>query len=231
MGEELRSVHSLSGGESFLVSLSLALGLASLTSERVRVESLFIDQGFGSLDPDTLNVAMGALMQLESQGRKVGVISHVQEMTDAIPVQIPVQKGRGGTSRIVILGSPCLSDSEDRGGICRVDSPAGESVGENLISEVAVRMKAVLQREAVAGRAKVSTRALRDELGRSPKASCERGQRLQIGTHDHEPTCVEFADVATAAILAGFAFLCLVGIFPTFGCKPHVHFDRGYRLR
>jgi len=168
MGEEVRSVHSLSGGESFLVSLSLALGLASLTSERVRVESLFIDEGFGSLDPDTLNVAMGALMQLESQGRKVGVISHVQEMTDAIPVQIRVQKGRGGASRIVIPGSPCLGDAEDRGGLCRVDSPAGESVGENLIGEVAVRMKAVLQRETAAGRAKVSTRALRDELGCSP---------------------------------------------------------------
>ena len=168
MGEEVRSVHSLSGGESFLVSLSLALGLASLTSERVRVESLFIDEGFGSLDPDTLNVAMGALMQLESQGRKVGVISHVQEMTDAIPVQIRVQKGRGGASRIVIPGSPCLGDAEDRGGLCRVDSPAGESVGENLIGAVAVRMKAVLQRETAAGRAKVSTRALRDELGCSP---------------------------------------------------------------
>ncbi|HOY03362.1 MAG TPA: SbcC/MukB-like Walker B domain-containing protein, partial [Zoogloea sp.] len=82
MGDELRSVHSLSGGESFLVSLALALGLASLSSHRVRVESLFIDEGFGSLDADSLRVAMEALDSLQAQGRKVGVISHVQEMTE-----------------------------------------------------------------------------------------------------------------------------------------------------
>lgn len=168
MGDEVRSVHSLSGGESFLVSLSLALGLASLTSERVRVESLFIDEGFGSLDPDTLNVAMGALMQLESQGRKVGIISHVQEMTDAIPVQIRVEKGRGGASRVVIPGTESVSHSDDNGGICRVDNPAGESVIGTHTGDLAVRMKAALQRETDAGRTKVSTRALREELGCSP---------------------------------------------------------------
>ncbi|MCX8517877.1 MAG: exonuclease SbcC, partial [Rhodoferax sp.] len=75
MGDELRSVHSLSGGESFLVSLALALGLASLSSHRVKVESLFIDEGFGSLDSDSLRLAMDALDQLQGQGRKVGVIS------------------------------------------------------------------------------------------------------------------------------------------------------------
>ncbi len=104
MEDERRSIHSLSGGESFLVSLALALGLASLTSNRVRIESLFIDEGFGSLDPATLNTAMGALMQLESQGRKVGVISHVAEMSDLIPVQVKVIKGRGGKSTIEIPG-------------------------------------------------------------------------------------------------------------------------------
>ena len=102
MGDERRSVHSLSGGESFLVSLSLALGLASLTSSRLKIESLFIDEGFGSLDPETLNTALSALMHLEAQGRKVGVISHVTEMTDAIPVQVKVVKCRGGASKIVI---------------------------------------------------------------------------------------------------------------------------------
>ena len=168
MGDEVRSVHSLSGGESFLVSLSLALGLASLTSERVRVESLFIDEGFGSLDPETLNVAMGALMQLESQGRKVGIISHVQEMTDAIPVQIRIEKGRGGASRVVIPGSESVSRSDDKGGISRVDNPAGESVSGTHTDGLAVRMMAVLQRETDAGRTKVSTRALREELGCSP---------------------------------------------------------------
>ncbi|UUZ53668.1 hypothetical protein LP419_34125 [Massilia sp. H-1] len=94
MGGEIRSVNSLSGGESFLVSLALALGLASLSSNRVRVESLFIDEGFGSLDADTLRVAMDALDGLQSMGRKVGVISHVQEMTERIATRILVQLGR-----------------------------------------------------------------------------------------------------------------------------------------
>ena len=102
MGDEQRSVHSLSGGESFLVSLALALGLASLSSNRVRVESLFIDEGFGSLDADTLRIAMDALDSLQSQGRKVGVISHVQEMTERIAVKIWVQRSTGGQSRLHI---------------------------------------------------------------------------------------------------------------------------------
>lgn len=102
MGDEMRSVHSLSGGESFLVSLALALGLASLSSNRVRVESLFIDEGFGSLDADTLSVAMNALDNLQAMGRKVGVISHVQEMTERISTRILVQKTTGGKSRIVV---------------------------------------------------------------------------------------------------------------------------------
>ncbi len=112
MGDERRSIHSLSGGESFLVSLALALGLASLTSNRLRIESLFIDEGFGSLDSATLTTAMNALMQLEAQGRKVGVISHVTEMADAIPVQIKIEKGRGGASRLSVPGAePLLCDA------------------------------------------------------------------------------------------------------------------------
>lgn len=102
MDGQQRSVHSLSGGESFLVSLGLALGLASLTSSRLRIESLFIDEGFGSLDAETLRVALNALSHLESQGRKVGVISHVSEMVDAIPVQVRVVRGAGGASKIVV---------------------------------------------------------------------------------------------------------------------------------
>lgn len=102
MGGEIRSVHSLSGGESFLVSLALALGLASLSSQRVKVESLFIDEGFGSLDADSLRVAMDALDQLQAQGRKVGVISHVQEMTERIAVQIQVKRLSGGQSYIKV---------------------------------------------------------------------------------------------------------------------------------
>jgi exonuclease SbcC len=104
MGDEPRSVHSLSGGESFLVSLALALGLASLSSNRVKVESLFIDEGFGSLDADTLRMAMDALDGLQSLGRKVGVISHVQEMTERIATRILVQRGAGGKSTVSVQG-------------------------------------------------------------------------------------------------------------------------------
>lgn len=102
MGDEVRTVYSLSGGESFLVSLALALGLASLSSSRMKVESLFIDEGFGSLDPNTLNIAMDALERLHNQGRKVGVISHVQEMTERIPVQIKVSKHQSGRSKVEV---------------------------------------------------------------------------------------------------------------------------------
>ena len=102
MGDELRSVHSLSGGESFLVSLALALGLASLSSNRVRVESLFIDEGFGSLDADSLRVAMDALDNLQALGRKVGVISHVQEMTERIGTRINVRRMAGGQSKVTV---------------------------------------------------------------------------------------------------------------------------------
>jgi exonuclease SbcC len=102
MGGEIRSVNSLSGGESFLVSLALALGLASLSSNRVKVESLFIDEGFGSLDSDTLGVAMDALDALQSLGRKVGVISHVQEMTERISTKVLVRPAGGGNSAITV---------------------------------------------------------------------------------------------------------------------------------
>lgn len=104
MGDEVRTVYSLSGGESFIVSLALALGLASLSSSRMKVESLFIDEGFGSLDPATLNIAMDALERLHNQGRKVGVISHVQEMTERIPVQITVSKQQSGKSKVEVIG-------------------------------------------------------------------------------------------------------------------------------
>ena len=94
-----RRICSGSGGETFLVSLALALGLASLSSNRVRVESLFIDEGFGSLDSDTLGVAMDALQSL---GRKVGVISHVQEMTERIATKVLVRPAGGGSSAITV---------------------------------------------------------------------------------------------------------------------------------
>jgi len=104
MGDELRSVHSLSGGETFLVSLALALGLASMASSKLKIESLFIDEGFGSLDPESLQIAMDALDSLQAQGRKVAVISHVAEMHERIPVQIQVQRQGNGQSGLKIVG-------------------------------------------------------------------------------------------------------------------------------
>lgn len=102
MCDEVRTVHSLSGGESFLVSLALALGLSSLSSNRMKVESLFIDEGFGSLDAETLRVAMDTLESLRTQGRKIGVISHVQEMTERIPARICVNRAGNGRSFLEI---------------------------------------------------------------------------------------------------------------------------------
>lgn len=102
---DIRSVHSLSGGESFLISLALALGLSSLSSNKMNIESLFIDEGFGSLDIDTLRVAMSALEHLQTQGRKIGVISHVQEMTEQIKVKIEVRKTANGKSKVEVTES------------------------------------------------------------------------------------------------------------------------------
>lgn len=101
---EVRSVHSLSGGESFLISLALALGLSSLSSNKMKIESLFIDEGFGALDIDTLSIAMDALDNLQTQGRKIGVISHVEEMKERITTQIQVLKSANGKSTIRVIG-------------------------------------------------------------------------------------------------------------------------------
>jgi len=86
----------LSGGESFLVSLSLALALSELSSGRSRLESLFLDEGFGTLDSETLN----ALESLRLSGRTIGVISHIDQLTRRIPVRIDVKRTGVGTSTI-----------------------------------------------------------------------------------------------------------------------------------
>ena len=104
MADDVRSVHSLSGGESFLVSLALALGLASLSSNKTQVESLFIDEGFGSLDPETLDIAIASLDTLQALGRKVGVISHVPILVERIGAKVVVEKQGGGRSNVVIVG-------------------------------------------------------------------------------------------------------------------------------
>ena len=102
MADEVRSVHSLSGGESFLVSLALALGLASLSSNKIQVESLFIDEGFGSLDQETLDIAIASLDTLQSLGRKVGVISHVPVLVERIGAKVVVEKMGGGQSMVSV---------------------------------------------------------------------------------------------------------------------------------
>ena len=103
MGDERRSTRSLSGGERFLASLALALALSGLEGRRSFVDTLFIDEGFGSLDAATLDVAIDALESLQSEGRKVGVISHVAAMHERIPVQIRVIRAGLGLSRVAVV--------------------------------------------------------------------------------------------------------------------------------
>ncbi len=97
-GDVVRGVNTLSGGESFIVSLSLALGLSSLASQKISIDSLFLDEGFGTLDSDSLELALNALNQLQSSGKMVGVISHVEALKERIPLQIKVQPRGDGTS-------------------------------------------------------------------------------------------------------------------------------------
>jgi exonuclease SbcC len=108
-GEELRSTRSLSGGERFLVSLAMALALSGLGGRQTFADTLFIDEGFGSLDSDTLDVAIDALETLQSQGRNVGVISHVEAMKERIPIQIRVVKQGGGKSAVSIVGHETMA--------------------------------------------------------------------------------------------------------------------------
>lgn len=104
MDGETRSVASLSGGESFLTALAISLAIANMASGSMKIESLFIDEGFGTLDVSSLHMVMNALDQLQSQGRKVILISHIQEMHERIPVQIQVQPIGSGSSRIEVVG-------------------------------------------------------------------------------------------------------------------------------
>lgn len=103
LGEERRSVRTLSGGETFIVSLALALALSDLASKNVKIESLFIDEGFGSLDPETLEVAISILEQLQVESNKtIGIISHIEFLKDSIVTQIQLEKNSSGFSNIVI---------------------------------------------------------------------------------------------------------------------------------
>ena len=104
MGDEVRPVSSLSGGEGFLVSLALALALSSLSSDGGSIGSLFIDEGFGTLDADTLEVAIAALEALQHGGRQVGVISHVRGFAEKIGAQVRVVPEGAGLSRVEVSG-------------------------------------------------------------------------------------------------------------------------------
>ena len=101
-----RSIETLSGGEQFLASLSLAFGLSDVVqsySGSVRLDSIFIDEGFGSLDQDTLDTAMKALSQIQKMGRTVGIISHVSELKNRIATQIQVHPFKNGGSSITMI--------------------------------------------------------------------------------------------------------------------------------
>lgn len=98
-----RPMESLSGGESFLASLALALGLSELASRHHPIDSLFIDEGFGTLDSETLEVALSALENLRSRGKTIGLISHVDLLKERLTTQVRVIRGAGGTSRIELV--------------------------------------------------------------------------------------------------------------------------------
>jgi len=102
-GDRLRIVDTLSGGESFLVSMALALGLSDLAARNIRIDSLFIDEGFGSLDPETLDLAITTLEKLQAEdGKTIGIISHVEALKDRIFCQVKLNKGANGYSTIEI---------------------------------------------------------------------------------------------------------------------------------
>ena len=102
LGDEVRSVQSLSGGESFLVSLALALGLSSMSAHDVRVRTLLIDEGFGTLDPATLDSALTVLDALQARGRQVGVISHVPALVERVGAHVRVVQRGGGRSEVIV---------------------------------------------------------------------------------------------------------------------------------
>ena len=104
-GDSIRSIKTLSGGETFLISLALALSLSDMASKNVALGCLFIDEGFGTLDSDTLELAMTTLETLQSESQKaVGVISHVEALKERIDVQIKLKMNAQGHSEIEVHG-------------------------------------------------------------------------------------------------------------------------------
>ena len=99
-GDEIRSIKNLSGGESFIVSLALALALSQMVSGSMQLQSLFLDEGFGTLDEDSLDIALSSLSNLQQSGKTIGIISHVAALKERISTQIQVIPMSGGRSRL-----------------------------------------------------------------------------------------------------------------------------------
>ncbi len=110
---EIRSTKNLSGGESFIVSLTLALGLSKMASRKVRVDSLFLDEGFGTLDEETLETALETLSGLQQDGKLIGIISHVSALKERIRGQITITPISGGRS--ILAGPGCLRVVKEKG--------------------------------------------------------------------------------------------------------------------
>lgn len=104
LGDEVRSIRGLSGGEKFLVSLALALALASLSANDCRIDSLFIDEGFGTLDAQSLDIAVSTLDALQAEGRQIGIISHVPGLAERVGVEIQVRPQASGRSSVRVVG-------------------------------------------------------------------------------------------------------------------------------
>ncbi|MDN3398796.1 AAA family ATPase [Psychrobacter sp. APC 3426] len=112
-GGDIRSTKNLSGGEGFIISLALALGLSQMASHNIRVDSLFLDEGFGTLDEESLDIALDTLTNLQQEGKLIGIISHVQALKDRILTQIKVEKLSGGFSQISGQGCRRVTNATD----------------------------------------------------------------------------------------------------------------------
>ncbi|MEM6957830.1 MAG: SbcC/MukB-like Walker B domain-containing protein, partial [Myxococcota bacterium] len=106
LGGAVRSIDTLSGGETFVVSLALALALAGLSAQRTPLRTLFIDEGFGSLDADSLEDVLDVLDALQAEGKQIGVISHVGDIAERFPVRIELEKGPDGRSKLRVVPAP-----------------------------------------------------------------------------------------------------------------------------